>query len=197
MRYRYIYLVFTKTETWLAKLIRAFSRIKYAHSSISFDDSFTKMYSFGRINPNNPFLGGFVEENLHEGVYKKFSKCECLVYRVRVTNKQYYSLQNQVAQFILEKDKLKYNFLGLFGVLFNHPIKRENYYFCSQFVSKILMDSKVFDCEKVPELIRTSDLFSMKNKDIVWEGFVDDYYPCHPAISISNGRQKLTVNFDF
>jgi hypothetical protein len=81
-------LVFTKTGTWLSKLIYAFSQIKYAHTSISFDISFTKMYSFGRTNPDNPFSGGFVEESLYKGVYSKFSKCECLIHRYPVYKKQ-------------------------------------------------------------------------------------------------------------
>ena len=68
MNNKYIYLVLTKTGTWLSKLICTFSQIKYAHSSISFDGSFTKMYSFGRTNSDNPFSGGFVEESLFEGV---------------------------------------------------------------------------------------------------------------------------------
>jgi hypothetical protein len=169
---KYIYLVFTKTGTWLSKLIYIFSNIKYAHTSISFDNSFTQMYSFGRINPDNPFSGGFVEENLYEGVYKKFTKCECMIYRVKVTEEQYDSLREQVNKFAIERNNLKYNFLGLFGVLLNKPLGRKKHYFCSQFVSEILLESNVFHCEKSPELIKTNELFSIKNKEIIYEGFL-------------------------
>ncbi|MGE5633178.1 MAG: hypothetical protein ACM3TR_19090, partial [Caulobacteraceae bacterium] len=89
MNHKHIYLVFSKTGTWLSKTINLFCEAKYVHTSISFDSSFTKMYSFGRVDPDNPFSGGFVEENLYEGVYKKFSCCECLIYRVRITEEQY------------------------------------------------------------------------------------------------------------
>lgn len=178
MDYRYVYLIFTKTNTWLSTLICAFSEIKYPHSSISFDDSFTKMYSFGRKNPANPFSGGFAEENLRKGVYNKSSGCECLIYRVAVTEEQYSSLQNQVDIFVVGKDSLRYNFLGLFGVLFNRTIKRDKHYFCSQFVSEILMGSNVFDFGKTPELITSNDLILIKDKDIVWEGFVNDFISC-------------------
>lgn len=176
MSNRYVYLVFAKTGTWLSRLIYTFSKIKYAHSSISFDNSFTKMYSFGRINPNNPFSGGFVQENLFEGVYKKFPKCECLIYKVSITEEQYYALKNQINSFMNEKDRYRYNFIGLFGILINLPIKREHHYFCSQFVSKILMESNVYDFKKIPELIKTNDLFKIKNKEIIWEGFANEYY---------------------
>jgi hypothetical protein len=175
MNSKYVYLVFAKTGTWLSRILYAFSGIKYVHSSISFDNSFTKMYSFGRINPNNPFSGGFVQESLFDGVYKKFPKSECMIYKVKITEEQYYALENQINSFMNEKDRYRYNFLGLFGILLNMPIKRENHYFCSQFVSKILMESNVYDFEKTPELIRTNDLFKIKNKEIIWEGFANEY----------------------
>lgn len=172
MNDKYIYLVFTKTGTWLSKLITVFSKIKYAHTSISFDNYFTQMYSFGRINPDNPFSGGFVEESLYEGVYKKFTCCECMIYRVKVTAEQYHSLREQVSKFRKERNNLKYNFLGLIGVMFNKPLGRKNYYFCSQFVSEILIESNVFQCEKAPELIKTNELFTIENKEILFEGFL-------------------------
>jgi hypothetical protein len=172
----YIYLVFAKTGTWLSRLISIFSEIKYAHSAISFDNSFTKMYSFGRINPNNPFSGGFVQENMFDGVYKKFPKCECLIYKVRITEEQYYSLENQIDRFMHEKDRYRYNFIGLFGILINRPIKRENHYFCSQFVSEILMECNIYDFKKTPALVKTNDLFKIKNKEVIWEGFANEYY---------------------
>lgn len=174
MRGKYIYLVFTKTGTWLSKLIYFFSNIKYAHASISFDNCFTKMYSFGRTNPDNPFSGGFVVENLNEGVYKKFSECECLIYRIAVTEEQYFSLQKQVDKFIKNRNQLKYNFLGLCSVLINIPLNRKNYYFCSQFVSEILIKGNILDCKKVPELIRTDELYSITDSEIIYEGFVNE-----------------------
>lgn len=173
MNDRYIYLIFTKTGTWLSKLIYLFARIKYAHSSISFDNSFTKMYSFGRTNPEDPFSGGFVVENLYEGVYRKYSECECMIYRVRITEKQYCMLEKQIDHFLKEQKKYKYNFLGLLGVLLKRPIKRENRYFCSQFVSEILMNSHVFKCRKVPELICTNELLMIENKEMIYEGFLN------------------------
>lgn len=172
---KYIYLVFSKTGTWLSRTLNIFSETKYVHSSISFDDSLKEMYSFGRINPNNPFSGGFVEENLYDGVYRKFSGSECLVFRVKITEEQYYSLKNHIEDFLKERHKYRYNFLGLFGLLFNKSIKRKNYYFCSQFISEILIKSSIYHTDKTPELVKTNDLFSVKNKEIIYEGFINKY----------------------
>lgn len=177
MQQKYIYLIFTNTGTWLSKLIHLVSYIKYPHISISFDNRFTEMYSFGRINPNNPFSGGFVVENLHEGIFRKFSGCNCIIYRIRISEDQYSSLRGLISNFLREKDRYGYNFIGLFGILFNKPLKRKYRYFCSQFVSEMLINCNILKCDKIPELISTNELFMIENKEIIYEGFVNQYLP--------------------
>lgn len=172
MHNRYIYLIFSRTGTWLSRLISAFSDIRYPHVSLSFDEGFTEMYSFGRFNPDNPFSGGFVVENLRDGVFSKSASCKCMILRIKVTNKQYNALQKYIGKFSKEKDRYKYNFLGLYGILLNISFKRKNYYFCSQFISEALIKSHVLKSDKDPELTRTDDLYAIKNREILYEGFV-------------------------
>jgi hypothetical protein len=131
------------------------------------------MYSFCRKKPDNPFIAGFAEENLYEGVYKKFTNSECIIYRLEVTEEQYNALEVEISRFLKDKSKYKYNFLGLFGILLNMPLKRSNYYFCSQFVSEVLINSKIFKSSRCPELIRTEDLMAIENKEVVYEGFIN------------------------
>lgn len=171
----YIYLVFTKTGTWLSRLIATFSDMKYVHASISFDDTFTRMYSFGRTNPDNPFSGGFVEEDLKGGVYQKFTEARCLICKVRVTQLQYESLKQELVKFQNEADKYHYNLIGLVGAKFGIPVKRRHHYFCSQFISEILINSKIYDMDKEPELISPSDLYSIENLEILYEGYASMY----------------------
>jgi len=176
MNKKYIYLVFTRTGTWLSRLISVFSDIEYPHASLSFDDKFSEMYSFGRKDPDNPFSGGFAVENLSGGVFNKYPGCKCLIVRVRVSEEQYASLRKYVSEFSRERDKYRYNFLGLCSILFNMPLKRKNHYFCSQFVSEALLKSKVVKLDKAPELTRTDDLYAIKNKEILYEGFVRERF---------------------
>lgn len=172
MNQKHIYLVFTKTGTWLSKLISSVSQIYYPHVSLSFDDSFSQMYSFGRINPKDPLSAGFVTENLYEGVYKNSPSCECLIYKIAVNEEQYLFMRQRISRFIQMRGYYHYNMLGLFGVLFNKPIKRKRHYFCSQFVSEVLMDGNVLITGKVPELVSTSDLLALEHKEKVYEGFI-------------------------
>lgn len=182
MEHKYIYLVFSKTGTWLWKTINIVTNVKYVHSSISFDESFTEMYSFGRVNPNNPFSGGLVKESFNEGVFKMFPESECLIYRIEVTEEQYTAIKSEVEVFLQCKNNYRYNFLGLFGILLNISIKRKNCYFCSQFVSELLIKGNVYNFGKEPQLISTSDLLALDNLELVYEGYIRHYRAANNGI---------------
>lgn len=62
---RKIYIVLTYTGTILSKIIRIYTRAEFCHVSLSLDKRLNKMYSFGRLNPYNPFIGGFVHEGIN------------------------------------------------------------------------------------------------------------------------------------
>jgi hypothetical protein len=178
----YIYLVFSKTGTWLSRALKYFSPSKFVHTSIAFDDTFTEMYSFGRINPNNPINGGFVKESLYDGVYKKFESSECRIIRVSVTSEQYEGLKSDIEYFYTNRHKYKYNFLGLFGVFFKLPIQRKYHYFCSQFVYTLLKKHNLLDLKKEPELVHTVDLFNIENNSLIYEGLILDMPYREPLI---------------
>ncbi len=167
-----IYLVFSKTGTWLARTLGVFSETKYVHSSISFDDSFREMYSFGRTNPNNPFSGGFVKENIYEGVFKKWRKSECIIFKVEVSEAQFWGLKKDIEYFYENRHLYRYNFIGLFGILINKPINRKYHYFCTQFVYELLKRHELVDLQKHPGLVTTLDLIDLLDKSILYEGFI-------------------------
>lgn len=170
-----IYLVFSNTGTILSKCINYYTKDKYVHVSLSFDDTFEKMYSFGRIFPSNPFIGGLVKENLRDGVYKKFQNSQCVIYKIEVTNKQYLLLRNELNLFLQDQKKYRYSLLGLIGVVINKPIKRNNRYFCSEFISHLLIKSEIYDSDKIPSLIKPSDLLNINDKEFVYEGLTYNY----------------------
>jgi len=169
-----IYLVFSRTGTWLSRTLNLFSDSKYVHASISFDNRFNAMYSFGRKHPNNPFSGGFVEENIFEGVYKNYIDSECIIYEIPITDIQFEGIKKDIALFNFNKDNYRYNFLGLFGILLNVPLNRDNYYFCSQFVYELFEKHGVLNLNKKAGLVTTIDLMAMENKSMIYEGFTKD-----------------------
>lgn len=171
-----IYLVFSRTGTWLSRSIGAVTRSNYTHVSLSFDSNFDNMYSFGRLNPNNPFSGGLTKENLQKGVFKKSPNCKCLIYKVPVTETQLVALKKELDHYITlnNEAKYKYNFLGLFAVLMDKPIKRKRHFFCSQFIALLLIKSTIWESPKVPELTRPTDLILISEKEIFYEGLVNN-----------------------
>ncbi len=171
-----IYLVFSKTGTWLSNALRVILKAKYIHVSLSFDDRFDCLYSFGRTNPNNPFSGGFVIENLRKGVYKHNPKSECIIYKFKITKEQYDQLLLELDHFKKSPKKLKYNFLGLLTAGLNIRFKRKNYYFCTQFVSQVFIDAGIFNTSKQPELFRPEDILSnIKDYEQIFEGYIVNY----------------------
>ncbi|MGI6555127.1 MAG: hypothetical protein ACOX2P_07170 [Bacillota bacterium] len=171
----YLYLVFSKTGTWLSKLLRFFVETKYVHASISLEEDLNTMYSFGRVHPNNPFFGGFVLESFRGGVYTKYPDCECIVYRIKITEQQHATLVNEISGFLASRKLFKYNFLGLFAAALNIPLKRKKHYFCSQFVSELLIKIDVLNSQNEPELIRPTDLLEIEPKEQVFKGYTWQY----------------------
>lgn len=168
-----IYLVFSKTGTMFSQLISLCTHEEYAHVSLSLDNTFTKMYSFGRINPAKVLPAGFVYENIYDGVFAMFPESKCLIYKVSVTEHQYHKLVKEIRIFENNKDNLKYNILGTSLVYFHRPRKRENYYFCSEFVSEVLINSGIFTTHKKPEEILPLDLLAVENKTLIYEGYIN------------------------
>lgn len=54
--------------------MRALTHAEYCHASISLDERLEEMYSFGRVNPYNPFWGGYVRESPDYGMISNFKK---------------------------------------------------------------------------------------------------------------------------
>lgn len=175
MNSNYIYLVFSNTGTLLSKCINYYTKDPYVHVSLSFDENLNKMYSFGRIFPICPFIGGFVEENLKDGVYKRFQNSKCIIYKIEIDENQYNLLKKELSTFLTNKKKYRYNLLGLIGYIINKPIKRDNHYFCSEFVSHLLIESNIFDPNKEPSLVKPSDLLKIEDKEFIYEGYTNNY----------------------
>lgn len=170
----HIYLIFSKTRTWLSKSIGYATNSSYTHVAISLDDKFNRLHTFGRIHPNKPFTGGFVVEDLFDGVYKR-PGCQCLIYKIPVNQTQLKQLKYHLMIYIQSSSRYKYNFLGLFAVLIRKSWKRTNYYFCSQFVSELFDRCGIWTSPKTPELTKPTDLLDISNKEIIFEGLLQNY----------------------
>lgn len=157
MRQKSVYIVLTRTTTIVSRSIAYLSGDKYTHASIAFDDKLNAMYSFGRLKPNNPFSGGFCQENVNEGVFKRCKVLPYAVIELKVTGEQYEKVNELVQEYIRNAIKYRYNYAGLFFAWTGKAHKYTYRLYCSEFVYGLLYQSGII-CETPPSVIRPQGL---------------------------------------
>lgn len=175
MAYRNIYLVLTLTRTFPARVIRLYTHEPYAHSSLALDEELTEMYSFARKGIWNPFNAGFIKEDINNGLYARHKSTRCSIFRLKVSEDQYISLQNTIEMFKENEEIYSYNYLGLLAASVNISVKSRNRYFCSQFVAYALECSGINMFHKPYECIKPRDIRLNPNLELIYEGKLSEY----------------------
>ena len=179
-----VYILLTYTGTVLSKVIKIYTRDEFSHVSISLDKELNKLYSFGRLNPYNPFIGGFVHEGIHHGTFKRFKKTRSFLYSLEVTNKEFYEINKIIKKISKNREKYHFNILGLFLVAFKRKRNKKDYFYCAEFVKFIL--EKSGGVKSLPEIIKPDDFLNINNKKIEYKGLLSEYmkkarfYEMHP-----------------
>ena len=168
-----IYFVLTYSGTALGRIIRFKTKKVYTHVSISLDEELKQMYSFSRVNPYNCFIGGFMHEKLNEGCFKRFKNTRAKICYIEVTDYQYEKIERQINNFIKNKNKYKFNVLGLIYIFFDKKIHREDYFYCAEFVKYVLKNANVNI--KLPEMPRPENFENIKNSTLVYKGLLNKY----------------------
>lgn len=169
---RRIYVLLTDTGTLFTRMIRMVTRFPLNHASIAFDRDLKEVYSFGRKNPHNPLIGGFVKENVYD---EWFDNVDCAIFSCTVDSSVYYQMQEQMEWYERNQALYKYNLLGLFGVVFNKEIERTNAYFCSQFVASVFEKNGLALSDKTAGLITPGDIGQSKSLQLEYIGELRQY----------------------
>ena len=167
-----IYIVLTYTGTILSKIVKIYTRKEYSHVSISLDQDLNKMYSFGRLNPYNPFIGGFVHEGIDRGTFKRFKKTKTKIYSLEIEEEKYEKLEEIIENIQEKKNLYRFNLIGLLAVTLNVRIKREKCFYCAEFVKYVLEES---DVTSLPEVIKPNDFEQVEGLDVVYKGILKEY----------------------
>ncbi|NLN14450.1 MAG: hypothetical protein GX185_02465 [Tissierellia bacterium] len=171
-----IYILLSHSGSLFSKAINIYTGDLYTHVSIALDRDLKELYSFGRIKPYNPIIGGFVKEDIENGTFRRFPNTRCALYSLKITDEQYNRLKAELERFKKERDKYGYNFLGVVSAAFNYPIKREYKYFCSQFVSELLLKSGIKIIDKNPSLTAPMDFAKSDQLECIYEGYLRYYH---------------------
>lgn len=167
-----VYILLSQTTSALTRFIKFCTKKPYNHASLAFDERLEYTYSFGRINPNDPLIGGFAHERLDAGVFKDAT---CQLLSLDVTPEQYDKMRKRVAYIEANQVKYKYNFIGLFGARFNFKVDRKHAYFCSQFVSVVLQEVGLFPEDFPSHLATPTDLVEHINLKVEYQGSLAEY----------------------
>lgn len=156
----------------LSKIIKLGTHDEFSHVSIALDKNLNQMYSFGRLNPYNPFIGGFVHEYVDKGTFKRFKNTRAKIIELEISDKEYAKIKRAIREIELSKDKYKFNVLGLFAVGFNLKLRFKNSFYCAEFV-KYVIDKANVELE-LPELIRPENFKDIHGEE-VYTGLLREY----------------------
>lgn len=168
-----VFIVLTYTGTILSKIIKVYTGAEFSHVSIALDKELEEMYSFGRLNPYNPFIGGFVHENINFGTFKRFPKTRTAIYILKVTDEQYQTIKKLINNISKNKDDYKFNTLGLFANGLRIKYEKEKSFYCAEFV-KYVIDQAAVELD-LPKLIKPNDFKSVPSLELMYKGILKNY----------------------
>lgn len=175
-----IYIFLTKSDTCVSKMISLATADEYTHISIAFDKDLYPMYSFARKYLYTPLPAGLRIEPLQDGFYKRNDSIPCALYELKVSDESYKKAKALVSEMMEEEKLYKFNILGLILCRMNISYKRNQHYFCSEFVSEILQKSEAIQLPKNPSLMRPADYTQLEELDCLYEGQL-----CNLALGIA------------
>lgn len=168
-----IYIVLTYTGTFLSRFIKIYTGDEFSHVSLSLDKNLNEMYSFGRLNPYNPFIGGFIHEKIDDGTFKRFPKTKAAIYALRVTPHQYNKIKQIIKVMKKERSNYKFNIIGLFAIGLNIKYQKANAFYCAEFV-KYLIDEANININ-LPVLVKPNDFKKIEKLKLKYQGTLKNY----------------------
>lgn len=169
-----IYILLTKTNTILSKLVGIATKEVYTHAAIAFDREFTAVYSSSRKNGRTLFPAGPCIENLDNEYYKRHTKIPCAVYELQVSDEAYEQAKREAEQIIAESEQYHFNIMGLLLCQLNIPYHRKHYFFCSQFVGEILNRSHALALPKDASLMKPCDYMRLPELLCHFHGYIGE-----------------------
>ena len=108
-----IYLLLTKSDTFISKAIYLMTQDSYTHISISFEENLQPMYSCARKYTYSPIPAGIRNESFEKGFYNKNQHIPCALYKLTVKKEIYYKAKFILESILNHSQDYKYNLMGL------------------------------------------------------------------------------------
>lgn len=170
-----VYIVISQTSSAPSTMLKIITGAEYNHVSISLTDKLDTMYSFGRLNAYNPFIGGFVEESPNYGTFKRFKNTKIMVFSLEVGHEKHKEISDYIFNILSNREKYHYNYYSLFLAIFKKVKKRDNYFYCSEFVRDVLRNSNIEGSYEMPEIVQPIHFLNIPNIKLLYKGKLRDY----------------------
>ena len=174
MTMKNIYILLTRSDTLLSKLVQLFTADPYTHASISFDEGLQPLYSSARKNGETMFPAGPCTEVFHRGFYYKHRNIPCALYELAVPEEVYETARSEAQHFARNSDLYSFNIIGLIMCNMGIPFHPKYKYFCSQFVAEILTRSDALQLPKDTSLMKPMDYTRLPQLRCRFQGLLRD-----------------------
>lgn len=142
------------------------------------------MYAFGRINPKNPLVAGFVEEGIDKGLYEIKKNTICRVYSLEIDDDKYEKLRTNINQIKSVKSLYSYDLISLIAIPLGLGRKPEFGYVCSTFAADMLSKSGIKLLNKPFYTVQPNDFYNLKGLTLEYEGLLREYNKFRATYSI-------------
>ncbi len=178
-----VYIVLSQTGTALSRFLKLVTRAPYNHSSIALDEDLNSMYSFGRLHPYNPFIGGFVRESPEDGTFKRFKNTRVMVLEFEVSPRAREEFGALLGEMLRERARYHYNYLGLLLAALRIHREKTDCYYCSEFVKAMAQKLELDGAEEIPSIVKPIHFLGLDHKT-VYEGKLCDYIPPEHTMAV-------------
>lgn len=170
MEKKSLYIILTRTNSLLSRLIQLVKKDMYTHAAISLDKDLTKMYSFGRKYTYLPFMGCLGLETIEAGIYKKQKDLPGVILEIKVADWQYNKAKLILNNFIKNRENYKFHYTGLLDHILKREVKLENKFLCSDFIYRILKSCGILNLNTPENLVRPQNILLGLSNRIIFEG---------------------------
>jgi len=201
LKLRPIYIILTYTDTRFDRIANKLVKgQEFWHASMSFGPSLKLCYSFSywkRAHTNN-LKGGLSFESID--LYKEdHPDGRMQVGAIFLNEKKYKKIKEGIMYFLTNKEKTKYDFIGLLYSLLGKPTANglKLKLMCVTFVDTLLkyaninLNDKQTNLVKADDLKHTNDIYYFK----VFEGLIKDYNPIEVAKLSEKLGNKLNNDY--
>ena len=167
-----IYLILSRSKSIVSTIVGIFTKDRYTHTSLSFDDHFDCNYSFGRRYARFPLPAGLITEGFSRGMYELYPDIPCAIYQLDCSDESWNRAREIIGEMMKEQKRYRYSLIGLINIDLGIARKYPYKYFCSQFVSEVLRDAGIIQLEKDPSLMKPRDIMEIEGLKLIYEGTI-------------------------